>query len=362
MPVAEPHRLDERQAEESAEEAEAAAAASEIHREGEALEEGDAVAAAPPTATQEAQEPAQGEAAAGAAAAADGSVSPAASIADATRSGPRVLLAEGSDRIGGRGGRGRGGSGTQGNDGGNAGRVHGRARLQPAPRRLGAALAPGRPRPLRGWHKQEQTPQEPELQPPLPTEQEVNVADAATTQRQQRRERPQRREAGEPAPNAPPTAQRAARGAARVCWVAPATPWRPGGRAVGNGGAAVRGRRGRGARARAPPEPTRTGPWRARHGREIPTVVGGEGEEDDADHSSDDAPFMASATPSSEEILLAEEGEEGRRGIRNRQAQHPTARGEAAQANPEDDVANGADSRAQDVLLVHGECYASYHG
>ncbi|CAI6000055.1 unnamed protein product [Closterium sp. NIES-65] len=118
--VAAPHRQDERQAEESAEEAEAAAAASKTRRKGEALEEGDAVAATPLTATQEAREmtqaptvdaePAQGEAAAGAATSANGSVSPAASVDDATCSGPRVLLVEGSDRIGGRGGHGRRGS------------------------------------------------------------------------------------------------------------------------------------------------------------------------------------------------------------------------------------------------------------
>ncbi|CAI5526001.1 unnamed protein product [Closterium sp. Naga37s-1] len=227
------------------------AVAAGVHTEGGATTEGE-VAAARPTAAQEAREasqepsaygePSQLDAPAGAAAAVDGSASLAASDADATRSGPLVQPEEGNDRVGGRCERDHGENGTQGSVGGTAGRACGQARLQPAPRRLGAALAPARPGPLRRWHQQEQTLPEQERRTPFPNHEATTTGNVTETQRQQRWDQRARREAGEPAPNAAPMAQGVARNASRIWWVAPATPWQPPGCAGGTDGATTRGR------------------------------------------------------------------------------------------------------------------------
>ncbi|CAI5956193.1 unnamed protein product [Closterium sp. NIES-65] len=172
--VAAPHRQDERQAEESAEEAEAAAAASKTRRKGEALEEGDAVAATPLTATQEAREmtqaptvdaePAQGEAAAGAATSANGSVS---LLPLSTTQ--HVRVPESSSWRGAIGS-------AEGVGMGAGGAVH---RGTTAAMRVAFTVEPAFSQrrgdseqrwhlptgPLRGWHQQGQTPQEPKLQP-----------------------------------------------------------------------------------------------------------------------------------------------------------------------------------------------------
>ncbi|CAI5464749.1 unnamed protein product [Closterium sp. Yama58-4] len=62
-------------------------------------------------------------------------------------------------------------------------------RPQPAPRRLGAALAPGQPGPLHGWLRQEQSPQQQAPRPPSPSAPPAGEAAIAMTQRAQRRER-----------------------------------------------------------------------------------------------------------------------------------------------------------------------------
>ncbi|CAI7832294.1 unnamed protein product [Closterium sp. NIES-54] len=276
-----------------------AVVAAGVRCEGGAATEGE-VAVARPTAAQEAREasqepsaygePAQLDAPAGAAVAADGSASLAASDADATRSGPPAQPEEGNDRVGGRCERERGENGTQGSVGGTAGRARGRARLQPAPRRLGAALAPARPGPLRGCHQQEQTLPEQERQTPFPNDKATTTGDVTETQRQQRRDRRARWEVGEPTPNAAPMVQAVARNASRIRWVAPATPWRPPGHAGGTNGATTRG-----------------------------------------------------------EFSVHDEDEERQRGVHNRRNNDPPAVDQAAPITTDGNVATEADSRLQDV-------------
>ncbi|CAI5971963.1 unnamed protein product [Closterium sp. NIES-65] len=177
----------------------------------------------------------------------------------------------------------------------------------------------------------------------------VQVGDVAVSQQQKRRERRQRHEMGE---TAPPAVQRAARGDGRIRWVAPSAPWIPAGRGGQRGGAEGGGRaqRGRG-RARAPPEPPRSGSWRERHGRQEPITAQGEEEQEDGDaaNEADDPSFMASATPSSENISLPEEEEVGSRAARIPRAGAPPHNVDGMPAPAADPVAAPADPRAHDV-------------
>ncbi|CAI5958839.1 unnamed protein product [Closterium sp. NIES-64] len=228
--------------------------------------------------------------------------------------------------------------------------ARGRRRPQPESRRLGVTLAPTLPGPLWGWLRQEPMPHDPEDPTTLGAAAEaVQVGDVAVSQQQKRRERRQRHEMGE---TAPPAVQRAARGDGRIRWVAPSAPWIPAGRGGQRGGAEGGGRaqRGRG-RARAPPEPPRSGSWRERHGRQEPITAQGEEEQEDGDaaNEADDPSFMASATPSSENISLPEEEEVGSRAARIPRAGAPPHNVDGMPAPAADPVAAPADPRAHDV-------------
>ncbi|CAI5534364.1 unnamed protein product [Closterium sp. Naga37s-1] len=248
-------------------------------------------------------------------------------------------------------------------------------RAQPAPRRPGAGLAPGRPGPLLGWLLQAPPRQGQEHRPPSAPQPATQGNGGETAEAGQTRhntparagtamgEAPQLRQDTQPATRRETRSVTRAQG---ITWGQPrsaphvpsAGPWIPAGRAPqaaqGGGGPAGRGARGggrgaRGGRGRGGAivgaivggrvALVRSGTWRERH--DLPEQVVRPTNRDDgvSETSGDGDDYVASASVASEEVSLGEDEDE-----------QATARGRRERGEPrrnpqegvrEEGVANG---------------------